>query len=145
MTSNRDFVAGFVPQNLSAFEKAMIATRRGEAEAAKKAEREQRTAEARAEAVAEAARALGLEPGATIEAGLRLGEQEAVVGGLREQLAKEEQKLTRLREHVDGLQRMMAQATGAVDGRRMDVPGELAASRHAREVLADVQQRGWWQ
>lgn len=145
MTNYAEWIGQFVPENVSALDRARMATAAEDARAAKRAETAQRNREAQAEQVAVAARHLGIEPGETTRAALRVGEQETIVAGLREKLAKEERKLAAARKDFDHVQRTMAQLAEATGGRVKDVPGELAASRHMRQVAADVQRGGWWQ
>src|SRR5205823_4601742 len=127
----------------SAMDRASAASMRQDAAAEKREERERQAREAAAierfERTALVARQLGIEPGAMSAASVKLGDQQAVVGGLREELERAEKKLAAYTRNVEYINRMMSQAAEAAGGRD-GYPGEMPASRHARQVAAEVRQ-----
>ncbi len=121
-------------------ERAQAVTARRDAAESRQEERERGAREAasadRAERTATIARQLGLEPGAMSQAAQKLGDAQAEAAGLRDQLERAEKKVATAERNMEYINRMMAAATEAANGQ--PVAGELPASRHAREVAAEL-------
>jgi thioesterase domain-containing protein len=149
MTEFGQWLSGVVPESTGR-ERHMAAGFRADLRAEKRQEREEEArrqeAAARAERTALAARQLGVDLGDLTRAATRLGDAQAEVTRLAEELAKAEAKRDSARRGVEHINDLLGQAHRIAAG-DTGPAGELPTSRHARQVLAEVQRSGasWWE